>query len=292
MPNKYLFEYEQETAPTTGVLMADHFREPYGFYGHRPVGTVDWLLIYTVAGGGSFRVGDEVITTGAGDAILLPPGVPHHYAANEGPEWELLWAHFLPLSDWREYLRLPRTKDGLIALTVADMAIRRRIEEAFLRLIPDARRSSKPGQELALLALAEILILLHEAGVRERGFASPAVLQDERIAQALRYISDHAFEALTPARLAATAGLSESRFRHLFKSDTGKSVSEWVAQTRLHQAAKLLELTTRPIGEIAAYVGFESAYYFTRRFTHAFGISPSAFRRAAVERRAAPSATE
>lgn len=285
VPNKYLYEYEQETSPTSGVLMADHFRRSYGFYGHRPRGTVDWLLIYTVAGSGAFRVDDAVLTAGPGDAVLLPPGVPHHYAAGEDGGWELLWTHFLPLPEWRPYLRLPRTEKGLHAVAVADGPGRPRLEDAFRRLIADARRRSRSGQALALLALAEILILLHENAEREWRRDDAPVGQDERIAEALLYIADHAHEPLAPALLARRAGLSESRFRHLFKAETGKSAAAWVTETRLHQAAKLLELTSRPVGEIAAYVGFQSAYYFTRRFTAAFGASPTAFRRLAAERR-------
>ncbi|QHW31810.1 helix-turn-helix domain-containing protein [Paenibacillus rhizovicinus] len=287
MFNELLYEYEQETGPTFGVLMADHFRRSYGFYGHRPRGTLDWLLVYTVSGTGSFRVDEEVLTSAAGDAVLLPPGIPHHYAANQAGEWELLWVHFLPLPEWQDYLQLPRTQEGLLTSAAPDAPIRARIEEAFRRLIADARRSSRAGQELALLSLAEILILLQESSScvqGDRSAAAPA-LQDERITQTLRYIADHAHEPLSPAALARSAGLSESRFRHLFKAETGKSVSDWVTETRLHQAAKLLELTSRPVGEIAVYVGYESAYYFTRRFSAAFGMSPTAFRRFAEERR-------
>jgi len=43
----------------------------------------------------------------------------------------------------------------------------------------------------------------------------------------------------------------------------------------------MLELTSRPINEIADDVGFDSAYYFTRRFTERFGVSPTAYRKQA-----------
>ncbi|HZG56946.1 helix-turn-helix domain-containing protein [Paenibacillus sp.] len=274
--NEHLFKVEEETAsPKAGVLLADRFRRPFGFQGHRSRGTDDWLLIYTVAGSGSFRVDREVRVCARGDAVLLSPGVPHHYASNEEGEWDILWVHFLPQADWKPWLALPRTAEGLIVAHVRNEEARRRIERAFERMIADSSVPDRPHRELAKLALAETLVLLN-ANHSEGGGAG---VTDERVDAVLSYVSQRLDRKHRLSELAAVAGLSPTRLCHLMKEQTGDTITSALTKMRMAKAAKLLEYSTRRVNEIAADVGVDSPYYFTRLFTAHFGVSPSAYRK-------------
>jgi len=44
-------------------------------------------------------------------------------------------------------------------------------------------------------------------------------------------------------------------------------------------AEQLLDLTNRPIAEIAREVGWDDPLYFSQRFHHFAGVSPSRYRR-------------
>ncbi|MDF2964265.1 MAG: helix-turn-helix protein [Paenibacillus sp.] len=275
MANTYLFHFDSETeSPALGILLADHFHKSYGFQGHRSKGTKDWLMIYTVSGSGSFRVDRKVQVCGQGDVAILPPGIPHHYAANEEGGWELLWSHFIPLPEWNHWLQLPRTEEQLYYLHIHDKSVQLRIEQAFNRLIHDSRKTGKSNQDLAMLALAEILILLHQSHLQQVD-NQPL---DERIDDVLHYMLEHLHQKLSLAEVASKAGLSESRFCHLIKEQTGETYVELLTKMRLQKAAKLLAFTNRRIYQIASDVGFDSAYYFTRRFTLHYGVSPTAYR--------------
>jgi AraC family transcriptional regulator of arabinose operon len=270
MVNPYLFDYEYETAtPAFGVLLADHFCESYGFQGHRSKGTKDWLMIYTIAGEGSFRVNQEVQICKKNDIAILAPGIPHHYATNEEADWDILWVHFLPLPEWHDLLKLPNTKEQLITMHIHEEATAIRIEQAFGRLIKDSKKIGKKNQDLAILSLTEILLLIQGLAPR----------LDERIEQTIQFMSEQLSHKHTLYELSRLVSLSESRFCHLFKEQTGETYTEVLMKMRLQRATKLLQLTTRKINEIACDIGFDSAYYFTRRFTAHFGISPSFYRK-------------
>ena len=60
---------------------------------------------------------------------------------------------------------------------------------------------------------------------------------------------------------------------------TGQTLTGALAQLRLRQAARLLAYTSRNVSEIAADVGFESAFYFSRVFKRNFGASPLEYRK-------------
>jgi AraC family transcriptional regulator of arabinose operon len=73
--------------------------------------------------------------------------------------------------------------------------------------------------------------------------------------------------------------LSPSRLAHLFKAETGQTVTEALRQLRLRQAARLLRHSGRSVQEIAAEVGFHCPFHFSRRFRRAFGAGPREYRR-------------
>lgn len=84
-------------------------------------------------------------------------------------------------------------------------------------------------------------------------------------------------------KYAAMCGVSETYFYRCFREWAGKSPVEYRNDLRLSHAEAMLRHTDMPVGEIAAVVGFEDPFYFSRTFTGHFGLSPKAYR-AAIRR--------
>jgi AraC family transcriptional regulator of arabinose operon len=81
------------------------------------------------------------------------------------------------------------------------------------------------------------------------------------------------------AALAVQVNLSPSRFRHLFKQETGTTPAQYVKEVRLRRAAKLLRTTFLTIKQILEHVGLGSNAHFVRDFRKLYGITPTAYRR-------------
>jgi transcriptional regulator GlxA family with amidase domain len=79
--------------------------------------------------------------------------------------------------------------------------------------------------------------------------------------------------------LAREAGLSSSRFAHLFRAETGSTPARMIVRMRLTRAAELLTATRLPLKEIAVRVGFADSGTLGRAFRAWCGIPPSKFRR-------------
>ena len=79
--------------------------------------------------------------------------------------------------------------------------------------------------------------------------------------------------------LAASVNLSLSRFRHLFKQETGNSFKKHVNGLRLDEARRLLETTHLRIKEVRQQVGAPSETLFLRDFKERFGETPLNYRR-------------
>jgi len=77
--------------------------------------------------------------------------------------------------------------------------------------------------------------------------------------------------------LAQSLAISEATFRRRL-SDQGQSFNDILIDVRMTTALTLLQVTDRPISEIAYKVGYESASRFSVRFKKRFGFSPTAVR--------------
>jgi transcriptional regulator GlxA family with amidase domain len=102
---------------------------------------------------------------------------------------------------------------------------------------------------------------------------------DPRIRNALRFIEANLDRSLTVAGLAAAAGLSPSRFAHLFQTETDSGPARMLLRMRLARAAELLSTTGLPLKEVGLRIGMANLGAFGRAFRAWYGITPGEFRR-------------
>ncbi len=86
--------------------------------------------------------------------------------------------------------------------------------------------------------------------------------------------------------LAQEVNLSPSRLRHLFKSETGLSPTQYLKALRMEKAKDLGENTFLRVKEIMSSVGLNNSSHFTRDFKRAHGLTPTEHRRRAGSKRA------
>ena len=274
---------EDSPSPPPGIVHADLFVQPYGYFARRSNGTRDWLLTFTQSGTGKYRTAAEANAPAfdccMGDVVILQPGAYHDYgtAAEDAP-WNFYWAHFTPRNHWLGWLRLPEVAPNIHRQHIANAAARERIQTAFVRLVGDRRSHelSHWREELAANALEEILIVMAQQRARD----AERVL-DERVEATLRYLHEHYAQPIVVSEMAQRVGLSPSRLAHVFKEQVGSSLIETALRLRLKQAANLLEFSALTIQQIAEQVGFESAFYLSRQFKVRYGVSPSGYRQRA-----------
>lgn len=270
---------DETPAPLPGVFVSDFFTQPLGYAVRRTRGTQDWLITFTTAGQGRYQMHGEVVRCQAGDVVLLQPHTLHDYAtagteaAGVPVPWEFYWAHFIPRSSWLGWLALPVVQPGLHFYSVRDVATRQRIEAALCRMVKESAAKGPYQEELAQNALEEALIL-----IAQEISAGAQRTVDERIDAIQKYLELHYNQPISLSTLAGLVKLSPWRLSHLYKAMTGRTIVEDLSRLRLRQAARLLAFTSRKIEEIAADVGYQSPYHFSKVFKKYYGISPSNYR--------------
>ena len=260
-------------APPPGRLVAGEFLEQYGYHVRRTCGTRDWLLTLTISGEGCYLLGSRMHVCQKGSIVLLPPGTPHDYSAPKDKNgWGFFWVHFTPRADWVDWLKWPCRNDSN-ELTITDPAEFDRLSQAFHKLVHDNRNIGILHDELADNALAEILILLTSHHIQRH-----AQHRDPRIIHVLGRLSNELDREISVAELAQSVAMSPSRLAHLFTAQTGEPLMRARMKLRMRHAARLLEVTTRQVSDIARDVGFKSLFQFSRQFSRWHDMSPTAYR--------------
>lgn len=269
-------------------------------------GGPDIEVHYILAGTMHLNVpGGAPIVCGPGTVIIVPPGVGQKMGADDGPGRDLVAVdhcrtlpsgliHFDGADGGQGELRFVC---GLVKASISGTfglldTIRRPIVEdlsgneailANFRLMAAERDAPGLGSRAMMSALMKACLLVvlrrhiarsdHETGLL-------GSLRDPRLGKAVTAVLDKPAARHSVAALASTAGMSRSAFAREFSQTFAMSPMEFVARTRLHQAAELLRSTNMPVKVIAASIGFSSRSHFSRAFRDGYGADPTAYRRA------------
>lgn len=103
------------------------------------------------------------------------------------------------------------------------------------------------------------------------------------LATALETFENNLGEPATPTTLARRARLPPAKFARLMRRFFDLTPSQFITQTRLAAAARLLRESNRSVADIALECGFYDHSAFTRAFHAAMGVTPTRYREATKE---------
>ena len=113
--------------------------------------------------------------------------------------------------------------------------------------------------------------------------AAPAAQQERPeatgyVREAMDYIAAHyADEDISIAAIAEHLRVSEGHLSHVFKKQTGMTVTGYLTQYRIQAAMRLLASGRVKVYEAAAAVGYKDVTYFSSTFKKQTGLSPSEY---------------
>lgn len=280
------------------VHLCGEFSMAPGF-GRAPWFTPEHHLIHVISGAGCYKVGDDTHHLVPEDVLLIQPGV-----------WTQSWnpsdrpmryhsVHFdflfhgdyetLPVTSQEGGPELadrihvpPRTVPALRLPLKTNMAGQSEVSILFSRIVREVAEK-KPGYELATKAsLLELLVLMHRGPETEPSVEGHAL---ETIQRVVRFLEQNYTRPLSLGEIAGAVHLSPVYFGRLFRNGTGLTPMEYLRGLRMEQAKRLLFESDQTVGEVAAAVGFDDPYHFSRVFRKHEGMSPTCYRSVARDPR-------
>ena len=124
-----------------------------------------------------------------------------------------------------------------------------------------------------------------EPAEKTKGYAFESVNKKYVVDKMVNYFEDHYSEKISLDQIAENMYLSPFYISKIFKSETGDTPIRHLINIRLEKAKGLLESgNTGNIQEVAASVGYDDAYHFSKLFKKRYGISPSQARKREVNK--------
>lgn len=152
-----------------------------------------------------------------------------------------------------------------------------------LRLMAAEARELRPGGEIVITRLSDILIIqairswIETAPAAQTGWLG--ALQDRQIGRALLLIHRDPARAWTLASLADELAMSRSAFAARFTELVGEPAMHYVTRWRMQVALNWLTEDGAAVGELASRLGYQSEAAFSRAFKRVIGVAPGAVRR-------------
>jgi AraC-like DNA-binding protein len=206
-----------------------------------------------VAMQGRLRVALEGRGEQVGEIVYVPPYLPHNIESDSRSVINLVIEPETVLPSPMAALgaRIGGANAGMLA---------RRIRQAYRALVAVGRRDGFTTTEFDNLVFGEPL---------------PARALDRRIARAIARLNDIGNATVTADDCAAAANLSQSRFLHLFKDETGVSFRAFRAWKR---ARHLLHFVNEDINlaHLAQDIGYPDSTHFSHSIRRFYGLQPRA----------------
>jgi AraC-like DNA-binding protein len=245
-----------------------HFRR-------REKGAAQHILILCIRGSGWFEMGGARRALHQNHALLIPAGSPHTYGASERKAWSIHWLHFLG-DDAPYFFTLLRRNNPVVPV---EPALVPKLEALFT----DATNALSAGfTQQAIIGAAQAmrhllgLLFFSNRAFHPRTKAPSA----ETIESALGFMRERVDAMVSVEELARCTQLSATHFSRLFRQHTGFAPMEYFTHLKIQRACRFLTLTPLSVKEIAARIGYDDPYYFSRVFRRVMGTPPVAYRKA------------
>ena len=125
-------------------------------------------------------------------------------------------------------------------------------------------------------ALEQLLCLI----LQERmGLSKIALSKFKKEVQAvIIYVNAHYMDKLTLDSIADYVGLNREYLSRLFSKETGIGLFQYINEVRMKRAGEMIRSNKQVyIKEVAAAVGFDDPYFFSRKFKDFYGKTPSEY---------------
>lgn len=128
--------------------------------------------------------------------------------------------------------------------------------------------------------MSEVYEILYEIQLKCEQY-SPASKYN-KIRPGIEYINKNLYNAVNYYTPADICGISYTYFKKLFIERFGVSPIKYVNNMRLERSKELISINKYSVAEIAKICGFESSYYFSKKFKEKYKLSPTEYKKLCI----------
>jgi AraC-like DNA-binding protein/quercetin dioxygenase-like cupin family protein len=252
----------------------------------------EFELIAILKSHGKLYVGNNVTNFSDGDLFLFSPGLPHCFYNTRGFEKGDEMAHAVVVFFKKDFLGnefFKSTEATQLSKLIAKSEFGAQVLNPS-RIILNRLLSLKKKKNLE--RIGDFLLILNELASKktikllstENLITAASLSESKVINDVYRYVAENFQKDITFSTAASVANMQKAAFCRYFKRKTKKKFTEFVNETRIMHARKLLAETDKTIIEVAFECGYKNTSYFNRQFRIICNSAPSEFRDQVLQR--------
>lgn len=247
-------------------------------------------LTYILNSTGSLYIANSCIPFGKGDLFLLGKDLPHVFrsqanaggSSNQNSPARAI-SVFFDLDQFIGLLeRLPEARNVLGLLQDSRFGIKASLEKgsALERWIFSILNSQNFDQVIALIKTLQLLSnsqsLKH---ISPQSMMVKDPLDSRRLEEVFHFIQENYSKPITLEEVASKVSMTPSAFCRFFKKKTRKTFTNYLIETRIARACKLLIHSDFTVSEACFESGYNSTSNFHRHFRRITGQSPNEYKK-------------
>jgi len=261
-----------------------HETQPFTRWHHHP----EFELVLIIRGKGRRIVGDHIDQFKQHDLVLVGSYLPHEWLCDrefydhpDGFQGEGIVYQFLPDFLGAQFFEIPENLNlkRLLEASSRGLAFYGKTKEKIISLMLKNYESDGIDKLYSLLSIFGILSKTKELSfLSSPGFMEPYHRHgNESMQKAIEYILKNFHEEVSVKEALRVTSMSNTAFCMAFKKTYQMTFNEYLLNTRIGYACKLLTSSSLNISQIAYNSGFENISNFNRQFKNIKGITPSQF---------------
>ena len=244
---------------------------------HRHTDMVE--ICYLETGYQNYQIGGKQFFLKGGDVLVTPPNVLHGTSGFPEEKGSLFWMILKVPKDSYKLLNLSETESRLIIeniITLPSLHFRgsSKLKSALAQIFTIYNGKSNVYQKIEIKN--QVLIFLLEIIKCGEKLGAKQLVPD--IDYVCNYIGENISQKFRIHELAKMVNLSESRFKHKFKSEAGIPPNEYILKKKIEFAKKQIHNQELSLADLAYDLGFSSPSYFSTVFRKYVGVPPSAYK--------------
>jgi AraC-like DNA-binding protein len=250
----------------------------------------EYELVNILNGKGMRQVGDNIDRFRQNDLVLVGSYLPHAWICdsdyNYGPkgfQGEAVVVQFLPDFLGPQFMEIPENRQLKEMLRESSRGIRftGKTRERISSLLSESYNLDGADQLYVMLSIFNILSKTKEYMLlSSAGFIEPYHKEgNEPVQKALDHILHNFQKEISVKEMLDITNMSNTTFCMAFKRITRMTFKEYLINTRIGYACKLLTSSQLAINQIALCCGFDNISNFNQKFRKIKNVTPSAFRR-------------
>lgn len=231
-------------------------------------------IVIMVRGFQIYEAGGDTFSLSGSDVFVTQPDEEHSSGAQPEGVSEIIWLQ-VDLTPGKKLFSLDESRSRLLRealwalprVFTGNDAVKRQLRDAFFLLAGEDEFDRFRGEQLIVCSLQQLAALSRRAVARRQ----------DMIAGAVQFIHDHIQESISLEDAAHACSLSLSRFKILFKEETGETPRGYINQLKIRRAQRLIREGMSST-EAAMAMGFSTPNYFSVVFRKFTGLTPTEYR--------------